>query len=199
VGFKPFLTPATFAKSILFRFPVGESPKKWLKTQEMLTFPLSIHRGLSLLCNWCARFPPVAGKGGPTVNAFSWFWIGDVESKKQWWYQAISWHYLFLFYIYVITKLGLKALGGERERVWYMQLNQLIWTNHELVRFFGYTCSELKVSWPQMKKFDGGNVPLGECESQRTLQFEAGLPVLRRVSGLADPAVGYSVPCICLF
>ena len=50
-----------------------------------------------------------------------------------------------------------------------------------------------------MKKFDGGNVPLGECESQRTFQFEAGLPVLRRVSGLADPAVGYSVPCICLF
>ena len=47
-----------------------------------------------------------------------------------------------------------------------------------------------------MKKFDGGNMPLGECESQRTLQFEAGLPVLRRVSGLADPAVGYSVPCM---
>ena len=49
------------------------------------------------------------------------------------------------------------------------------------------------------EEIDGGNVPLGECESQRTLQFEAGLPVLRRVSGLADPAVGYSVPCICLF
>ena len=165
----------------------------------MLKFPLSIHRGLSLLCNWCARFPPVAGKGGPTVNAFSWFWIGDVESKKQWWYQAISWH-LFVFIIYLCYNQTWPEGVGGRERERYMQLNQLIWTNHELVRFFGYhTCSEPKVSWPQMKKFDGGNVPLGECESQRTLQFEAGLPVLRRVSGLADPAVGYSVPCICLF
>ena len=124
VGFKPFLTPATFAKS----------PKKWLKTQEMLKFPLSIHRGLSLLCNWCARFPPVAGKGGPTVNAFSWFWIGDVESKKQWWYQAISWH-LFVFIIYLCYNQTWPEGVGGRERERYMQLNQLIWTNHELVRF----------------------------------------------------------------